>query len=239
MKTNKGMFPITIIFLIIGILAVGAASHYAWKNKGNTTMHDNNATLSEDVYPLFPEVSWQEPVSSIFPVGDRNFEGVQVNSKTVTITEKSPTDVRDTFKSFYEEKLTSLGYEADATLDADGVHGSQWAYKKGGNYIILSWDKEPLVPKDEVGGGDCPCNLQFSIFTGIEQQDMANWELHKNDQYPPKPREEFSGGSMENIVCPQIAPLATSPEEECLKAAHSLETKYPGCQYSLYCESSN
>ncbi len=57
---------------------------------------------------------------------------------------------------------------------------------------------------------------------------------------PPPPTKETPSTRIEvpKAVCPLIAPSCGNSKEECLKAAKSLEEKYPGCQYSNICETS-
>ncbi len=57
---------------------------------------------------------------------------------------------------------------------------------------------------------------------------------------PPPPVKEVPPTRIEvpKAVCPLITPDCGNSKEECLKAAKSLEEKYPGCQYTKICETS-
>jgi hypothetical protein len=172
MKTNKGLAPIAIVLIIIAALAVGGVVYY---NKNKTEKNLNNDTVDHinieqisfediDTLPLFPRVEWnyQEERSIFF-----DLKGYGANSKTIQVGETEWMPLVNDFTKFYEDRLPD--YVIDNQLLADGVRSSSWGYKRDKYYVVLGYHAEPIIPKEEVGGGPCPCNLEFSVFTGKKQ----------------------------------------------------------------------
>lgn len=69
------------------------------------------------------------------------------------------------FREFYSDYFIPFGYREEDLFTADGVYSSQWGYKNqySGDYLVFSYTADQVVHKNEVGGGPCPCTLQFTV----------------------------------------------------------------------------
>lgn len=117
-------------------------------------------TLNTDVYPLYGALRWQsEEVSDYIDI-----KGHIVNSEPVpNITDISA--ITQPFETYYADILTSKGWEEDISMAAGGPGSAVIAYKKGNEYIILQYKSEFGV-NNENEPAQCPCSVQFSIFSG-------------------------------------------------------------------------
>ncbi len=115
--------------------------------------------LSADVYPLYNNLTWGAETATT----SLSLTGYSVTSQPISnISDLSAASLP--FEQYYKEKLRPLGWSVDNSLAAGGPGASIIAYKKGGQYIILSYQttfhcsgaNEPV---------SCPCDITFSIFS--------------------------------------------------------------------------
>ena len=117
-------------------------------------------SLSADVYPLYENLRWQSEEVSEY--GD--MKGYVVNSELVP----DVTDIAATtqpFEKYYSDQLINQGWEEDTSMAAGGPGSAVIAYKKGSEYIILQYRSDFGV-NNENEPSQCPCSVQFSIFSG-------------------------------------------------------------------------
>jgi hypothetical protein len=117
--------------------------------------------LNPDAYPLYSDLSWGSEQAKTF---EGKFSGYEVTSIPVTdITDLSV--VSTPFDNYYKNKLEAIGWTVDNSLAAGGPGASITAYKKGSDYIIVSFSTKFK------GGGtnepvQCPCDITMSVFSG-------------------------------------------------------------------------
>jgi len=120
----------------------------------------NSNALAADVYPLYGSLTWGTVVATT----SRLLTGSIVTSQPITnISDISA--ITAPFEKYYKDKLQSLGWSMDNSQAAGRPGSDVTGYKKGDEYIILSYRtvfhgggaNEPVA---------CPCDTSFSVFTG-------------------------------------------------------------------------
>lgn len=125
-----------------------------------TTLVQNH--LNADAYPLYSGLSWGAEQSAVI----EKLSGYEAISAPITnITDLSA--VSAPFDAYYKNKLEAAGWTVDNALAAGGPGASITAYKKGSEYIVVSY-----TTKFNGGGPDepeqCPCDISFSVFSGTK-----------------------------------------------------------------------
>lgn len=125
-----------------------------------------------DAYPLYAGLTWGDKKAATVNPGEQNVPhavvGIEVSSESVTdITDLSAVSMP--FDSYYKKKLAALGWTEDQTLAAGGPGAEITGYRKGENYIILSYasvfkNVGPNVPET------CPCDMTFGVFAGSTEK---------------------------------------------------------------------
>jgi membrane-bound inhibitor of C-type lysozyme len=117
-------------------------------------------SLNVDVYPLYENLSWQG--EEVGEYGDMN--GYVVNSEPVpNITDIA--SLTQPFEKYYADLLTTQGWEEDISMAAGGPGSAVIGYKKDNDYIVLQY-KSDFGVNNENEPAQCPCSVQFSIFSG-------------------------------------------------------------------------
>jgi hypothetical protein len=132
------------------------------------TLYDVPITVA---YPLASGITWGDlkAATTTIPAKSQNAQsvlaGIQITSQPITnITNLSATSLP--FVSYYQKKLSAAGWTVDNAIAAGGPGDDVRGYKKGSNYIVLSYSS---VFKNDGGGvapESCPCAMTFSIFAG-------------------------------------------------------------------------
>ncbi|PJC49302.1 hypothetical protein CO033_02340 [Candidatus Nomurabacteria bacterium CG_4_9_14_0_2_um_filter_32_10] len=169
MKNNKGFIGLGIILVIIVVLAVGGGAYYLGTKNNSTTQNPivdpilEVKNLVADVYPLYPNLSWNTEVAITTEIFDLKLSGYKINSKNILDTQYYKLGM--SFNKYYEDKLTVKGWVRDNKFDADGAGSSSWVYTKGKDFILLSYKSIAInqIPNEPLS---CPCNMTFSIFSG-------------------------------------------------------------------------
>ncbi len=117
-------------------------------------------SLNVDVYPLYENLSWQG--EEVGEYGDMT--GYVVNSEPVpNITDISA--ITQPFETYYADILTSKGWEEDISMAAGGPGSAVIVYKKDNDYTVLQY-KSDFGVNNENEPAQCPCSVQFSVFSG-------------------------------------------------------------------------
>lgn len=135
--------------------SVGESMHL--KVNGTTLAQQH---LNADAYPLYSGLSWVAEQQSTL----ENLSGYEAISAPITnITDLSA--VSTPFDAYYKNKLETSGWAVDNALAAGGPGDSITGYKKGNEYILVSY-----TTKFHAGGVNepeqCPCDISFSVFSG-------------------------------------------------------------------------
>ena len=118
--------------------------------------------LSADVYPLYSGASW----GAEQPKTDMGITGYEVRATPVENISNIAA-VSQPFEKYYADKLKAAGWTEDLSMAAGGPGASVTAYKKGNQYIVVSFSTAFH------GGGanepvQCPCDTTLSIFSGTK-----------------------------------------------------------------------
>ena len=124
-----------------------------------------------NVYPLASGITWGDMkfATTTIPTGSQNAQsvlaGIEISSQPIlNITDLSTSSLP--FANYYKKKLAAAGWAVDNAIAAGGPGAEIIGYKKGNDYIILTYSS---VFKNDGGGvapESCPCNMTFSIFAG-------------------------------------------------------------------------
>lgn len=124
-----------------------------------------------DAYPLASGITWSDMkfATTTIPGGSQNAQnilaGIAIASQPIlNITNLSATSLP--FASYYKKKLMAAGWAVDNAIAAGGPGAEIIGYKKGNDYIVLTYSS---VFKNDGGGvapESCPCDITFSIFAG-------------------------------------------------------------------------
>ncbi|MCX6786652.1 MAG: hypothetical protein NTU85_02455 [Candidatus Kaiserbacteria bacterium] len=171
---------IGIIVIIIGIIAIirvispedtWICVNNVWVKHGNP---DSVAPISgcgsvvtqrlnADAYPLYSGLSWGPEQPKVY---EKMLSGYEVVSAPIeNITDLSA--VSSPFDAYYKTKLEAADWAVDNALAAGGPGASITGYKKGSEYIVISY-----TTKFKGGGPNepvrCPCDISFSVFSGTK-----------------------------------------------------------------------
>ncbi|MFA6585853.1 MAG: hypothetical protein WCS86_01705 [Candidatus Paceibacterota bacterium] len=119
--------------------------------------------LISDVYPLYPNLSWNTEVATATTLFGLHLSGFKVDSKN--ISDSQYYKFGTSFGKYYEDKLLPLGWTSSNKYQADGAGSSTWAYTKNNEYIILSY-KSTEINENPNEPFTCPCSMTFLIFSG-------------------------------------------------------------------------
>lgn len=115
---------------------------------------------------LYSGLKWEAPIQQRRNISNQEVPGFEYSSATV----KNVSDISketEPFREFYKRKLKLEGWQEDLNLSADGPGSSEWGYKKGPDWIILSYLSESENKSDEAGF-QCPCQVSFKVFTTLK-----------------------------------------------------------------------
>ena len=184
---NKGFINVVIIIVIVAVaLGVG----YFWGHGLNVNLSFNSQSISPTssagkspspsvkpsasdiqlpsyLLPLPSGINWSQPVAASAKYSVYNDMNPEAAPKSITLNGyKIHSDVRkvnsDIF-SYYDSKLTKLGWKKDLGNETDGPTGGQSAYVKNGKHVLLMVKIENDGP--EINGAPiCPCQYTYSIF---------------------------------------------------------------------------
>ena len=155
----KPVLTIVVIFIIVGVFVFLTKTNVSEnKEMGNVTEHGISFE-DIDAIGLYPEFKWNFQDDFTYDVF--GLAGYIVESYPV---EENITEAKSSFRKYFEDMLLPLGYKEALEVSADGVASSVWGYKRDKYYVVLSYEGQPLVPKE--GAFDCPCSWTFKVFTG-------------------------------------------------------------------------
>lgn len=119
------------------------------------------SVLNSDAYPLYEGLIWDVEKEDMFG----EMRGVSIKSKPLSnVVDISSISLP--FEKYYKNLLESKGWKEDINMSAGGAGSSITVYKKGDEYIVLKYESDFSVNnKDQPS--QCPCALQFTIFSGI------------------------------------------------------------------------
>ena len=117
--------------------------------------------LTADAYPLYAGATWGTEQSKI----DMGITGYKISATPVENI-SNIAGVTQPFEKYYADKLKAAGWAEEPSLAADGPGASITAYRKGNEFIVISFST------DFKGGGkdepvQCPCNTTLSVFSGV------------------------------------------------------------------------
>ncbi len=126
---------------------------------------ENNIEMFSDLYPMYPDLKWGTPVASTVKVLDFNIKGYEI-SATDKVNGNSDANK---FVDYYDTKLKATGWVDENNLAADGIQGSQRGYKKGNDYIVISYYITPgkiTSGENEPLQWECPCGIVYKVMSG-------------------------------------------------------------------------
>lgn len=125
---------------------------------------DTQAGLFEDVIPMYDGVTWGEPQVA---TSDFGLQGVEVVSEPVfDVTNIAA--ITQPFEKYYHDKLLAAGWVMDNSKAAGGPGAEVIGYKKGSEYVILSYISDFKVDYPDAPS-ECPCDVTFAVFNGSAQ----------------------------------------------------------------------
>jgi hypothetical protein len=156
--------------------SVGVSKYLMVINNASNT--NSGATLYDvpigNAYPLASGISWgdMQLATTTIPAAAQNAQdaqdvlaGIKIISQPIAnVTNLSALSLP--FENYYQKKLSAAGWAVDKTIAAGGPGADVIGYKKGSDYIILTYSS---VFKNSGGGvapESCPCAITFSIFAG-------------------------------------------------------------------------
>ncbi len=155
-KTVSGLILVALALVAIGGL-------YLWSQTRVPQEAVVHPTISQDLYPLFSGVSWNQPEVETFTISTSTYSGASVSSSPVMNT-MDPGSVFTPFERYYESKLVALGYTEDKYLAAGGHVGGQTGYRKGESLILTRFHiTYHTAPSD--APSECPCDVTLSLFS--------------------------------------------------------------------------
>lgn len=167
-KLNTVLLLILIVLMIfaVKIMLSNEALYFPYLENANKTEQQSqkiSIDYLENKIPLYAGVSWQNQIV------DDTYSNVGLRGESVVSSEYflryEDKDIRNKFREFYSEEMVKLGYVEDLEIAADGPGESQWGYKSGANYIILSYKDKQIIPQINKPF-DCPCTEQLKVFLG-------------------------------------------------------------------------
>lgn len=148
--------------------------------------------LWDDIYPFYAGVNWETvgPKKMTVPVSDLALEGYGVKGQGKINQNQDA----QKFFNYYDNKLKSAGWAVENNFAADGVKGSQIGYKKGTDYIVLSYNITPgkvTSGENEPLQWTCPCQVQYDVFAGsavsknapVAGGATAGWKTYTNTEH--------------------------------------------------------
>lgn len=164
------IMQLRMLFLTFGLGLVGFYSQAGeiLEVKGKSRPIVGGLTKTNDtgggVYPLFDKLKWGMPEGVEKSIDSKVVQGSVIKSKTL----RNITDIAketEGFQNYYDKKLEAEGWSVENSLFADGPGSSEWGFKKGNRYIVLSYTSVPENDKpDEIFS--CPCHVTFAVFSG-------------------------------------------------------------------------
>lgn len=156
-----------IVALLLLIIGSGYYVAHRAMAPGPAASSTPEVMLSADAYPLYPGLNWGAPHAATMDV----FSGYAVDSAPIT-------DIYDLtvpsqpFEHYWSQKLQGEGYSVDNMLAASGPGANNIAYKKGSEYIIVSYHTvfKGTPPNSPV---QCPCDITFTVFTTASSTPAA------------------------------------------------------------------
>jgi len=157
-----------------GIRYANADESFIFWSKGITAFTEENgqqtytncldaSSLSQDLYPLYTSMEWNDPEAETTTIGTTTLFGVSVTSLPKTDI-MDPGSVFVPFERYYADKLAALGWEIDPSLAAGGHTGSQTGYRKGSE-VILTRSAITYHTTPENAPSECPCDVSVSAFS--------------------------------------------------------------------------
>ena len=119
--------------------------------------------LAADLYPLYSKLSWNKETATTTDIFGLHLSGFEIDSQSINDAKYFQSNI--SFKKYYDNKLLTSGWALNKDYEADGAGSSVWAYTKGSEMIILSYNSEAINQKPNEPLS-CPCNMTFSIFSG-------------------------------------------------------------------------
>jgi len=115
--------------------------------------------LHSDVYPLYEELVWNTIEESEF-LGQAGYIVTAVPLINIVDIASFTTP----FEQYYAELLLGKGWSEDISLAAGGPGSANIVYRKDQEYITLQYRSE-FGLQNENEPAQCPCTVEFSIFT--------------------------------------------------------------------------
>ena len=119
-----------------------------------------------DILPLYTQLTWETLDQAEQPYFEYD-ENDQVITKRLSgyqVTSEDVATYPSDFQSYYDQKLTNLGWKQDPGVAADGSSGSRWGYIKNDNHLIFTYETQfSKISHDKPP--ECPCQYGFSIFS--------------------------------------------------------------------------
>ncbi len=94
-------------------------------------------TPHQDIYPLYPELVWRDTETIITKIEDLTFQNFHITSQPLKNV-KDIQPIAASFHKYYDDKLKVMGWGEGESENKVSTN-SQWTYKKGSKYIILSY----------------------------------------------------------------------------------------------------
>ncbi|MGH7175444.1 MAG: hypothetical protein ACREGR_03755 [Minisyncoccia bacterium] len=113
--------------------------------------------LPADAYPLYPGASWgpeeatNEQGATDYTINSAPFSGIS-DIASVTMP----------FMSYYDQKLTTAGWNVDTAREAGGPGGESMPYVKNGQELIVSYSTDFKI-KPANAPEECPCDTTLTL----------------------------------------------------------------------------
>lgn len=126
--------------------------------------------MPKEILPLFRDIPvWNPMVTETFSIGDGTYQGVSTTSLPV---ESDDYVLNEKFFTYYDKKLLAAGWVMDNTVGVGGVGSAGWGYIKNNALLYLYYSTEyatTIEYPDRSPDFNCPCNVTYKIFYGVEQ----------------------------------------------------------------------
>jgi hypothetical protein len=161
------------LFALLALAVIALAAWYAWLfcssspspagSDADSAQQAPEARLAIDLYPLYASAGWNKAVAASVSVGTTTLAGAQATSAPLDAG-MDPGKVFTAFTDYYDQLLTSRGWQVADDLAAGGHMGGQAGYKNGPGTILVGFHID-YETTPENAPSECPCKVTLSLFS--------------------------------------------------------------------------
>jgi len=121
-----------------------------------------NQEIAEALNLTYSNADWQPAKAETITIGEEILVGFSTVSTAIDAG-MDPSSIFMPFESYYENKLTELGWTIRNDLAAGGPMGGQTGYTKDGQIILIRY-QTTFQNVTNTAPSECPCEVTLSVF---------------------------------------------------------------------------